>query len=127
MDAVAAWTLVVAWVTVLAGNVVFYYRCETDCGDAGARGLFFLLVLLIPAAVLGTRHLLRGGLSPRGRMHARLLAAGYAIVALWVAFGLLFAVTLGLAVVAAACWRLGRRPAPSSASPDSSPRPATRS
>ena len=116
LHAVAALTLVAAWVTVLAGNIAFYYRCEVDCGDGGARGLFVLLVLLVPVAVLGVRFLWRGRLSGRERLLTKLNAVFFGLVAIWIGLSSLpyplwfFGAALPLAIVAAAAWQLARAP-----------------
>jgi hypothetical protein len=41
------------WVLALALNVRFSRTCTIDCGDVGARLLFYLLVAASPAALIG--------------------------------------------------------------------------
>ena len=110
----AALTLALAWPVVLAGDVAFSFRCEVDCGDGGGRLLFFLSIVVAPATALGVRRLVRPRPSRRGRVLAMVLAAGYGLMALWLVVW--WVVALPLAVIAAACWRLRRPPAPSSGS-----------
>ncbi len=78
-----AWSVIVAWATVLAVTDWVFATCESDCSDSGGVQGLLLLVLLGPAVAVGVVLLVRGGLSDRGRRALVLVGVADAALVAW--------------------------------------------
>lgn len=78
-----AWISLIAWTAILAATDLVFATCEFDCQDSGVIQGMFLLALLAPAGALGTRYLLRAGLSDWSRRALLVLGVAAAALIAW--------------------------------------------